>query len=100
MITSLMLMRGSSSTMVPIACPSPIVAFVGALRLTAKVSFGSGEAVALDRDRERPARLAGRDDHDPGPGRVVAAGRGGDVRRDVVDRHANVGGVREGQREG
>ena len=36
-----MLMRGSLSRMVPIPWPSPIVAFVGLLRLTAKVSVGS-----------------------------------------------------------
>src|SRR5262249_58033403 len=35
-----------------------------------------------------------------GRGRVVAAGRGGDVRRGVLDRHIDVGGSRQGQREG
>src|SRR5262249_36585706 len=59
-----------------------------------------GEAVAFDHDRERPADLAGRDGYVPGRGRVVAAGRGGDVCRGVVDLHSDGGGVRGGQREG
>ena len=41
LVTSLMLMRGSSSTMVPTPWPSAMVALVGLLRLTTKVSFGS-----------------------------------------------------------
>ena len=36
-----MLMRGSSSMMVPTPWPSAMVALVGLLRLTKKVSFGS-----------------------------------------------------------
>ena len=82
-----MLIRGSLSRMVPIALA------VGDRRVRrgAEVDgegFGRlGEAVALDRDRERLAGLAGRDGHVAGRGRVVAAGRGGDVRRGVVDRH-------------
>ena len=41
LVTSLMLMRGSSSTMVPTPWPSAMAALVGLLRLTRKVSFGS-----------------------------------------------------------
>ena len=100
LVTSLMLMRGSSSRMVPIA----LAVGDGRVRRAAEVDDEGlgrlGEAVAVDRDRERPAGLAGRDGHVPGRGRVVAAGRGGDVRRVVVDRHVDVGGGREGQREG
>ena len=41
LVTSLMLIRGSLSRMVPMPWPSAMVALVAALRLTAKVSFGS-----------------------------------------------------------
>ena len=40
-------MRGSSSTMVPTPWPSAMVALVGLLRLTTKVSFGSGRRSPL-----------------------------------------------------
>ncbi len=40
-VTSLMLMRGSSSRMVPWPWPSARMALVGLLMLTKKVSFGS-----------------------------------------------------------
>ncbi|MBI1916587.1 MAG: hypothetical protein HYS12_17905 [Planctomycetes bacterium] len=40
-VTSLMEILGSSSRMVPIPWPSAMIALVGALRLTTKVSFGS-----------------------------------------------------------
>jgi hypothetical protein len=41
LLTSLMLMRGSSSRIVLIPWPSVMTAFVGLLRLTTKVSLGS-----------------------------------------------------------
>ena len=41
LLTSLMLIRGSSSRMVPMPWPSPMTAPTGWLRLTTKVSFGS-----------------------------------------------------------
>ena len=41
LVTSLMLMRGSSSTMVPTPWPSAMTPLFGLLRLTKKVSFGS-----------------------------------------------------------
>ena len=47
LVTSLMLMRGSSSTMVPTPWPSAMVALVGLLRLTTKVSFGSARRSPL-----------------------------------------------------
>ena len=47
LVTSLMLMRGSSSTMVPTPWPSAMVALVGLLRLTKNVSFGSASRSPL-----------------------------------------------------
>ena len=47
LVTSLMLMRGSSSRMVPTPWPSAMVALVGLLRLTTKVSFGSARRSPL-----------------------------------------------------
>ena len=75
LVTSLMLIRGSLSRMVPIPWPSAMVAFVAALRLTAKVSFGSARrspmTATVNVRLVWPAGMvtvAGR-------GRVVAAGR-------------------------
>ena len=66
-----------------------MVAFVAALRLTAKVSFGSARRSPLTATvivaLVWPAGMV----TVPGRGRVVAAGRGGDVRRGVVDRHVD-----------
>jgi hypothetical protein len=46
-VLSPMLIRGSSSTMVPIPWPSAMIAFVAPLRLTTNVSFGSASRSPL-----------------------------------------------------
>ena len=62
-VTSLMLIRGSSSRMVPTPWPSAMIALVGLLRLTKKVSFGFAEAVAVHQDGDGLAGLAGGEGH-------------------------------------
>ena len=46
---------GSSLRIVPVPCASAIVALVGLLRLTKKVSFGLDGRVAVDRDGDGAA---------------------------------------------
>ena len=96
-VASPMLMRGSSSTMVPTPWPSAMVAFVGVLRLTRKVSFGSPSRSPLTRTVMVLLVSPGAKVSVPGRGLVVAAGRGGAVGGRVVDRHRLVG--RGGERD-
>ena len=86
--------------MVPTPWPSAMVALVGLLRLTKKVSFGFGEAVAVDQHGDRPAGLAGGNRQRAGGGLVVAAGRGGAVGGGVGDGHRLAGGRGQGHGEG
>src|SRR5436309_272677 len=81
-----MLMRGSSSTMVPTPWLSTIDPLVGALRLTTQ--FSDGSAGLADGNRQRAgSRL------------VVAAGRGASVGGGVVDRHGLAARGRKADRE-
>ena len=90
--TSSMVMRGSSSAMVPTPCPSPMTPPWAWLRLTeGLVRFA--DAIAVDQDRDRLTRIAGLEGQ-RSRGRLVIGARGravGGAERDR-DRPAGCGG--------